>query len=73
MSKIFTRLRALRIARGESLPQVVARVAGASLPMAYSVETGKAKAPASWRDGWAAALGIEPEKLFDDSGRTLPA
>jgi hypothetical protein len=70
--KISTRLRLLRLARGESLVQVAAKIPGAALPMFYQIETG-ARAAEHWREPWARALGIEPDRLFDPNGYPLSA
>ena len=67
-----TRLRVLRHARGETLTEVLERLERlggiTSKCMAYQIESGRRKAPASWREPWAVALGIEAGKLFDASG-----
>jgi transcriptional regulator with XRE-family HTH domain len=67
-----TRLRVLRLARGESLSEVLERLGNVngtvSESLAYNVEVGRRKAPKSWREPWAAALGIESSKLFDAEG-----
>jgi transcriptional regulator with XRE-family HTH domain len=68
-----TRLKVLRQVRGERLNDVLSRMGFEhSRSLAYLIEDGKRAAPESCREPWAAALGIEAGRLFDDSGRALP-